>query len=507
MPPVEVLTLEYQALAQDRDDPAQTRHHCAQRDELLTIIDDERQINIAAREGHLPDRSAATQVHGADPRASTNHRRHGPGGEAVAADAERPHAIRIYEMRVLDVSPRVTYPPDRGSSVRTYNLLLGLSHDHEVAQFSQARPGRGHDQRPLEEIQINASYRELRYRPSLAGLVGEAAERSWVRAPLLSGMVLELARPSLLDELLAWADVVLVEFPWQFAYCRRRCPDRPIVLAAHNVESPKFASYARAAEASPSGRLWVRHVRRMEADAIAGADLVCAVSESDRLALMERYGADPARVLTVPNGADTNQYAPVTPSECEAAKRRLGLPPRTTVIYAGSDVPPNWVGLEWVRRLAADAPQFTFLVVGALCPPGVRGNLVATGLVDDFASYLAAADLSLCPIEHGGGTKIKLLESLAGGLPTVAFAEALQGLDLRDGEHLLVAGKSERSLLQALDHLRLDSALAKRLRCAGRRHVENRHAWAGSARHLERALSELHFNHANNGASRTWPGD
>jgi glycosyltransferase involved in cell wall biosynthesis len=399
--------------------------------------------------------------------------------------------MRIYEMRILDVSPRVSYPPDRGSSVRTYNLLLGLSRDHEVAQFSQARPARGHDERPFEEMQINASYRELRYRPRLAGLVGEAAERSWVRAPLLSGVVLELARPSLLDELLAWADVVLVEFPWQFYYCRRRFPDRPVVLVAHNVEAPKFASYARAAEASPGRRLWVRHVRRMEAHAVARAELVCAVSESDRLGLIERYRADPARVLTVPNGADTDRYAPVTPGEREAAKRRLGLPPRTTVIYAGSDVPPNWAGLAWVRRLAAVAPQFTFLVVGALSPPGVWGNFVATGLVDDFASYLAAADLSLCPIEHGGGTKIKLLESLAAGLPTVAFAEALEGLDLRDGEHLLVAGKSERSLLQALNHLRLDGALAKRLRCAGRRHVEDRHAWAVIARHLERALAEL----------------
>ena len=320
-------------------------------------------------------------------------------------------------MRILDVSPRVSYPPDRGSSVRTYNLLLGLSRDHEVAQFSQARPARGHGERPFEEMQINASYRELRYRPHLAGLVGKVAERSWVRAPLLSGVMLELARPSLLDELLAWADVVLVEFPWQFAYCRRRCPDRPVVLAAHNVEAPKFASYSRAAEASPGRRLWVRHVRRMETHAVARAKLVCAVSESDRLGLIARYRADPARVITVPNGVDTDRYAPVTPSEREAAKRRLGLPSRTTVIYAGSDVPPNWAGLAWVRRLAAGAPQFTFLVVGALCPPGVWGNLVATGRVDDFASYLAAADLSLCPMTR------RRREDQAAGVPRRRVAD------------------------------------------------------------------------------------
>lgn len=305
---------------------------------------------------------------------------------------------------------------------------------------------------------------------------------------MLSGLVLELARPSLLDQLLGWADIVLVEFPWQFAYCRRRRPDRPVVLCAHNVEVMKFASYASAARSTPGRKPWISLVRRMEAGAVGGADLVCAVSESDRLDLIGRYHAEPARVLTVPNGADTDRYAPVTRDQREAAKRLVGLPARTTVIYAGSDVPPNWAGLGWVRRLAVAAPQFTFLVVGPLCPPGVRGNVVATGLVDDFAPYLAAADLSLCPIEHGGGTKIKLLESLAAGLPTVAFAQALDGLHLRDGEHVLVADKSEHSLLQALDRLRLDGALASRLGRAARRHVEDRHGWSAIAGDLESAL-------------------
>ena len=238
-------------------------------------------------------------------------------------------------MRILDVSPRVAYPPNRGSSVKTFNLLRGLSRNHEVVQFSQARPARNHLGRQLEEVRINTSYRKLRYRPHLAGLIGDAAERSWVRAPLLSGLVLDLSRPTVLDDLLAWADVVLVEFPWQFAYCRRRRPDRPVVLAAHNVEAPKFASYARAAPAPWGRKLWIDHVRRKEAQAVLEADLVCAVSEPDRLRLIDRYNPDPARVLTVPNGADTKRYRPATPSERDQAKRRLGLAPTPTVIYAG----------------------------------------------------------------------------------------------------------------------------------------------------------------------------
>jgi glycosyltransferase involved in cell wall biosynthesis len=391
-------------------------------------------------------------------------------------------------MNILDVSPRVTFPPMRGSSVRTHNLLSHLSARHEVRQFSQARPRQAAS---FEEAWPNPSYCEFRYGNRLTALVGERAERSWVRAPLLSGAVLRLGRPALLDDLLSWADVVLVEFPWQFAYCRRRRPDAPIVLASHNVEAAKFESYARAAGAAAGRRFWLGLVRRLEAEAVSGADLVLAVSKADRRRLIDTYRADPARVVEIPNGADTERYSPVGRDARHAARRELGLPAKPTVVYAASDVPPNWAGLGWVRRVAAKAPQLTFLVIGPVCRPQIDGNVIATGLVDDVARYLAAADLSLCPIEHGGGTKIKLLESLAAGLPTVAFAEALEGLALRDGEQVLVADKREHALLHALERLRQDPDLADRLARSGRRFVEEKHAWSAIAGRLERALDQL----------------
>jgi len=62
---------------------------------------------------------------------------------------------------------------------------------------------------------------------------------------------------------------------------------------------------------------------------------------------------------------------------------------------------------------------------------------------------------------HGGGTKVKLFECMAAGLPTVAFEEAIRGISVIPGEHLLVAGKDERRLLDALDTLATDVRLAR----------------------------------------------
>src|SRR5207244_1809158 len=111
-----------------------------------------------------------------------------------------------------------------------------------------------------------------------------------------------------------------------------------------------------------------------------------------------------------------------------------------TVLFAGSGIPPNRPGLTWLRRLAAAERRFTFLAIGNVAgKPRVDGNLIIAGFVPDTRPYLAAADFSLVPVEHGGGTKIKLLEALAAGLPTVAFPEAVEGLAVRDREHVLLA--------------------------------------------------------------------
>jgi glycosyltransferase involved in cell wall biosynthesis len=200
---------------------------------------------------------------------------------------------------------------------------------------------------------------------------------------------------------------------------------------------------------------------------------------------------DPSRVVVVPNGADTEANRPADAEARRAAKQELGLPHRPTVLFAGSNVPPNWAGLSWVRRLASRTDRFTFLVVGPVSRPGVEANVVATGRVPDMAPFLRAADISVCPIRFGGGTKIKLLESMGAGLPTVAFAESIHGLAVRENEHLLIAGRSEAEWLAALELLADDPALAHRLGHAAATFVTRHHDWSRIADGLETALLRL----------------
>jgi glycosyltransferase involved in cell wall biosynthesis len=389
-------------------------------------------------------------------------------------------------VRILDVSPQVVFRQRSGSQVRTANLLAALH--HEVRQFAQ---GRWADRRTPREACRATSYLQHVYRDPVAALVTELSWRTWVFAPILSGLALRLRPPRLLTEWLRWADVTLVEFPWQFGYCRRVHPRGLLVLAGHNVEPETFASRAMCAPRTRFRAAWLAGIERLERAAVTGADLVVAVSEADRRALVRRYGVPATRVVVVPNGADTVRYRPVAPEVRAAARRDLGLPGRPTVVFTASGGPANLAGLAWVRRLAARTRRFTFLVLGGVSHRATDGSVVATGPVDDLGPYYRAGDLGICPIEFGGGTKIKLLETMSAGLPTVAFPETVRGLKVVPGRELLVAAKSEDALLAALNQLADDANTAREVGQAGARFVRAHHDWRDLGRSLGESLAAL----------------
>ena len=134
----------------------------------------------------------------------------------------------------------------------------------------------------------------------------------------------------------------------------------------------------------------------------------------------------------------------------------------------------------------------SFVVVGGISArPYRERNIIATGRVPDHRPYLQAADIALSPIEHGGGTKLKVFDGLAAGLPNVVFEETIRGTELRDGEHVVVAEKTELALDSVVRQLLSDPSRADALASAGRRFVVEKHDWVDIARTLDDLLADF----------------
>lgn len=375
-------------------------------------------------------------------------------------------------MRILDIGPWITYPPERGRAVRAYNLLLRLAGRHDVRQWGRGRPVLQREARLLEEIPVTPMFRVYRSRYPLAG---QALERLLVRGRdgIAGAAARRLACPPRLRELLAWAHVVVAEDPLELALARLERPRARLVFVAHDVGSTEGVSH--------SGHDLV-------GEAVRAAELVVAVSPADRAELIERYGLEAESIVDVPNGADVARYHPVGPAERVALRRQLGLPDAPLAVFVGSSSPANRAALAWLRRLARGSGRYVLVVVGGVGEAERSGRLIVTGPVPDTRPYVQAADVAVLPVEHGSGTRVKLFEALACGLPTVVFPETIRGTDVQPGVHVLACEKSERALLEGLDQLAREPARAAQLGAAARSFVVARHSWDDLAGRLDDAL-------------------
>lgn len=193
---------------------------------------------------------------------------------------------------------------------------------------------------------------------------------------------------------------------------------------------------------------------------------VVRCSEADRARV-------PARnVVVVPNGT--------------AVVAAEGRAPGRSLLFVGPlGYEPNRVGMEWFVRHAwplvrAQVPGAELHVAGGNPPPTLLGQeaqgVFAHGFVPDLAPLWRQAGLSVVPLLAGSGTRLKVLESLAYGVPCVCTSIGAFGLDLGEAEGVVRADRPEDFAAQCVRLLRdpqLQSALGRR----GREVVTARYSW------------------------------
>jgi glycosyltransferase involved in cell wall biosynthesis len=151
----------------------------------------------------------------------------------------------------------------------------------------------------------------------------------------------------------------------------------------------------------------------------------------------------------------------------------LGYPPNTDAALA-------LCRLILPRLQARAGRGVEVQITGSRPPPDVvrLGEIPGVSVAADVPSigpYYAGCRVAVAPIRAGGGTRIKVLEAFAHRRPLVATQAAVEGLDVQNGVHLLVAEEPERFAAACFDLLG-DDELAARLCESARVLVQSRYA-------------------------------
>jgi glycosyltransferase involved in cell wall biosynthesis len=200
----------------------------------------------------------------------------------------------------------------------------------------------------------------------------------------------------------------------------------------------------------------------------AQSALVTRLLPSVRPAVVEN-GVDCAALRPLPHGGAALLFAGVMdyPPNADAA-----------VFFCRSIMP-------LVRPLIPDAK---LLIVGHSPPSQVRRlagepGVTVAGYVEDLIPWYSQAAVTVVPLRAGGGTRLKILESMALGRPVVSTTIGCEGLEVEHNRHILIADTPER-FAGCVTRLLLDPALRDRIAAEARRLVEERYNWPAIGKRL-----------------------
>jgi sugar transferase (PEP-CTERM/EpsH1 system associated) len=332
-------------------------------------------------------------------------------------------------MKVLILTHRLPYAPNRGDRVRAHHIVrllaaradvrvVSLVHDREEAAQADT----------LRQLGVGVATARV---PRARNLV-TAALALPTATPLTHALLHAPAmRAAIETATTKWfPDVVL-------AYCTGVAPLAlappldavPLVLDVVDVDSAKWAAFA---EASRFPRAWIyrreaRCLGAFERRAVGSAFAATVVNERERDMLVR--GCRGADVHVVPNGVDVGA---LTPREDPADEERV-------IFTAVFDYAPNTDGALWFARrvwplVRAARPTATLTLAGASPTRAIRQlavldpSIEVTGAVPDMRPYLWRSAVAVAPLHQARGVQNKVLEAAAAGLPSVVTSQVWNGL-------------------------------------------------------------------------------
>lgn len=398
---------------------------------------------------------------------------------------------------ILFVSQQIPWPTDSGGNIRTYHLLAALARRFAVTLVcsagdeATAAAGKAELSRFCRAIHIvpdEKSRTPLFLARTVVGslvrglpaVIQHNLNRSMARTveSLLGGERFEVIHLNHVDT----------------APYAAPAEDRLQVIDTHNILHQYYARRA-AVERNPLTkilcRIESRRLERFERRTFRRADLVLACSRTEALAVEAL--APEVDSSVVPNGVDCAYFSPAPGDPFDN---------RPDLVFVGDlGYAPNRDAAAFFIRSVLPAVRrrvegCRFLLVGG--NPGTRlaklaagrPEIVATGWVEDVREYVRGAKIFVVPIRYGSGTRLKVLEAFAMGVPTVSTTVGAEGIEYRHGRDILIAD-SPGSMCEAICSLLENRERYRRLRAACRQTALQTYDWPKIGDEVVRLYDEL----------------
>jgi glycosyltransferase involved in cell wall biosynthesis len=394
-------------------------------------------------------------------------------------------------MKILWVKADFLHPTSRGGQIRTLEMLKRLHARHEL-HYVGLDDGASAESVPRAKEYCSHVYPVKHRAPA------RTSPAFWTQLAgnAFSNLPLSLARYRN-DEFRQTVEEVRQRESPDAMVCDFLTPSVNLgdltgwVLFQHNLETLIWRRHAEHA-ADPLRKLYfnsqAERMFRAERDVCRSVRTVIAVSEADAKLHRDLFGLE--RVPYVPTGVDVTSLTPPAPSRIE-----------TDLIFVGSmDWMPNIDGVEYfldeiaplIRRRR---PECTITIVGRKPPASLRrraesdAKLRITGTVDDVRPYLWSGAVSIVPLRVGGGTRLKIYESMAARTPVVSTSVGAEGLGIHPPHDIRIEDTPDKFAEACLELLDND-AERSRMATAAWDLVASMYSWERVTEEFEQILFE-----------------
>lgn len=388
-------------------------------------------------------------------------------------------------------TPYVPYPPNSGGQTRTFNLIKNLSSQHEITSFCFLRTDQSIPD--LTELRKYCRKVEIVTRKKAWTSLTKILRTAISPFPYLANMYYyDSVKASIAKELKNGNyDLIHVET----YYIMPNIPPTtiPVLLAEQTIEYLVYQHFTQTTKKwflKPFLYIDVLKHKYWEKYYWQKAKKVVAMSADDKEKMLQLVSD--LNVDIVPNGVDLDYFG-------QRLKIKRDTHPR--LLFVGNF---NWLqNREAVEILIAkiwpkiksEIANARLWIVGRNPPESIiklaakHEDVSVSGDLDDIRQAYQGSDLLIAPIYGGGGTRYKILESMASGLPVVSTQIGIEGLNAMNGSHALVSNDQEELAKLAVSLIQ-DKSLSRKISSNGLKLVSQNYDWKTISAHLSKIYEE-----------------